>query len=316
MQTTKGLIKLAIREQKRPPLTFWRLTFYIVLIFGSLLMAYPLVFCILGSLSTPQAYLKTVWIPMPDPVVFTNYLQFFTLATEASTWILNTLIRIAWYIFIPAITSVLCGYVFAKLKFRGRDLVFTLLLSSMMVPGIVYFIPTYIMMARFPLAGGNNILGQGGSGFINQWPSLLLTGLVNVYYIFLMRQTYYSIPRDFEEAARVDGANTFQILVRVYLPMLVPSLTVLVIFQTIAIWNDYLWPLISVGGNSQLWTTALGFQRIVLTGAPIIGGDLSVSLSKSWPFTVAIIATAPLIIMFLFLQRYFIEGVQGFSIKG
>ena len=170
-------------------------------------------------------------------------------------------------------------------------------------------------MARFPLAGGNDILGQGGSGFINHWPALLLTGLVNAYYIFLMRQTFNSIPRDFEEAARLDGANTAQILWRVYLPMLMPSLTVLVIFQTVAIWNDYVWPLIAVGGNMNLWTAALGFQRIVLAGstANVVSSG---TLDYTWSFTVAVIATAPLIVMFLFLQRYFVEGAQGFSIKG
>jgi multiple sugar transport system permease protein len=183
-----------------------------------------------------------------------------------------------------------------------------------MVPSIVYYVPSFIMMARWPLAGGNNILGQGGTGFVNQWPSLLILGLLNVYYIFLMRQTFYSIPRDFEEAARVDGANTWQILVRVYLPMLAPSLAVLFIFQTIAIWNDYVWPLMSVGGNVDLWPTALGFQRLMLSGTRLAG---SPAISDfPWALTVAVIATLPLIVMFIFLQRYFVEGVQGFALKG
>ena len=85
-------------------------------------MAYPLVFSILGSISTKQTYLKTVWLPMPDTINLTNYVKFFNIATDATTWIFNTLLRIVWYIFIPSITSVLCGYVFSKLKFRGRNL--------------------------------------------------------------------------------------------------------------------------------------------------------------------------------------------------
>jgi len=86
-----------------------------------------------------------------------------------------------------------------------------------------------VMMARMPLAGGNDIFGQGGSGFVNQWPALLITGLVNVYFIFMFRQTFATIPVDFEEAARVDGAGTLRCLWSVYLPMLKPVLTVLVI---------------------------------------------------------------------------------------
>jgi multiple sugar transport system permease protein len=185
----------------------------------------------------------------------------------------------------------------------------------MMMPGIVYMVPTFVMMARMPLAGGNDIFGQGGSGVVNQWPALLITGLVNVYYIFMFRQTFATIPIDFEEAARVDGAGTLRCLWSVYLPMLKPVLTVLVIFQFVAIWNDYTWPLFVSTGNPKIWTLSLGFQYLALGGAQRKGLPGSIT-DYTFVFALATIAILPLIVLYLFMQRFFVEGVQGFAIKG
>jgi multiple sugar transport system permease protein len=212
---------------------------------------------------------------------------------------------------------VLAGYVFARIKFRGREVAFTYLLSSLTIPGIVFFIPTYVMMARWPGVGGNDWRGQGGSGLVNTWGALLITGWVNAYYIFLLRQTFYSIPRAFEESARIDGAGTLQILWHVYLPMIKPTLAVVAIFQAVRIWNDYQWPLIVSGGNRDIWTISLGFQRMLLTGAqhkgyPQGSGIVDYTLS----FAMAVVATVPMILLYLWLQDYFVEGVKGFSLKG
>jgi multiple sugar transport system permease protein len=133
----------------------------------------------------------------------------------------------------------------------------------------------------------------------------------------MLRQTYYSIPVDFEEAARVDGANTWQVLWNVYFPMLKPVLTVLVIFQFVAIWNDYQWPLIVSSGNQEIWTLALGVQRTLLQGAALRGYPQG-SAMQDYPFAFALatIAILPLIVLFFRLQSYFVEGVQGFALRG
>ncbi|RIK47489.1 MAG: hypothetical protein DCC57_14295 [Chloroflexi bacterium] len=296
--------------------TFNRFLIYAILIIGSLVMAYPLLFGIAASFSSIEAYNRSTWFPVPD-LYLENYIALLTAQSRIVLWVVNTVVRIAWYILVPGVIAVLCGYVFARLDFRGRDTVFVLLLSSMMVPGIVYFVPTYVMLARWPLAGGNNALGQGGHGFINEWPALLIPGLVNVFYIFLMRQTFYSIAKDFEEAARVDGASTPQILASVYLPMLKPAITVMIIFQSVAIWNDYLWPLIVTGGNEAIWPVALGFQRIMFSAGAFKGQQVGTVITDyPFAFTVATVATLPTVVVFLFLQRYFVEGVQGFALKG
>ena len=302
-------------------LRWGRILLYTVLISGSLVMAYPLFYAVLGSLCDLEDFYRNPWFPIPTKLYLENYAMFFgrkfVEETPLWTWVLNSLIRIIWYTLIPGAVAVLSGYAFARLEFRGRDAAFMYLLTSMMVPGIVFWIPTYVMMARFPGAGGNDWRGQGGHGFVNEWPALLIPGLVNVYYIFMLRQTYYSIPNDFEEAARVDGAGTLRCLWDVYLPMLKPVLIVLVINQTVAMWNDYQWPLIVSSGNAKIWTVALGVQRIALSLARYKGyppGSAIVDYPAS--FAVATLVTVPLILMFARLQSYFVEGVQGFAIKG
>lgn len=294
-----------------------RVFIYILLIGGSAVMAYPLLFAVLGSFCNIEDFIASPILPIPKHLYLENYTIMAKASFPVLLWVKNTLIRIGWYITVPGIVAIFGGYAFARLEFRGRETAFTYLLSSMMLPGIVFWIPTYIMLARFPGAGGNNWLGQGGSGFINKWPALLIPGLVNVYYVFLMRQTFYSIPEDFEEAARIDGANTMQIMWNIYLPMLKPTLTVMVLFQAVGMWNDYQWPLIATSGNPAIFTVALGVQRALLSGASLKGWPPGTAITD-YPFTFALATAAslPTILLFLWLQDYFVEGVQGFAIKG
>jgi multiple sugar transport system permease protein len=293
----------------------WRFLLYALLIISALVMAFPLMFSLSGSVSTLADYIRTPWFPIPTPPTLDNYRIILFGKTDVLLWIKNTLIRAAWYIIIPAVIAFLGGYAFARLRFRGRDAAFLFLLSSLMLPGIVFQVPTFVMLARWPLAGGNDIMGQGGFGLINQWPALLITGLVNVFYIFMFRQTFSTIPGDFEEAARVDGAGTLRCLWTVYLPMLKPTFTVLIIFQFVAIWNDYIWPLFVSASNKAIWTLSLGFQSLALNGNATKGLP-STTTDYPFLFALATISIGPLILMYFFLQRFFVEGVQGFAVKG
>lgn len=306
---------------KRKAMEPGRIAIYAFLVIGSVMMAYPMVYAVLGSLNTMETFYLTPWFPFPWQPTFENYAVVvtptFNNMAPVWKWVINTLIRIAWYIIVPGTIAILAGYVFARLKFWGRDAAFLYLLSSLMIPGIVFWIPTYVIMARFPGAGGNNWMGQGGHGFVNEFAGLMLPGLVNVFYIFMLRQTFYTIPSDFEEAARVDGASTWRVLWEIYLPMLKPVLTVLVIFQFVNIWNDYQWPLIISSGNREIWTMSLGIQRILLTGAQLKGYPPGTSfVDYPFSFAMATLATVPLVILFLRLQSYFVEGVQGFALRG
>ncbi len=303
---------LGDEKPKRPPkpLTFRRVLLYLFLIVTSLIMFYPLLFMLVASFTTMADYQQSTWFPVPTSIYLDNWKEFLT-RPDLLTWVGNTLLRVTWYITIPAAIAVLCGYVFTRLRFRGRDVIFTLLLASMMVPAVVYIIPTFIGLARFPLVGGNDITGQGGSGFINTWGALLLPGLVNAFYIFLMRQAYMVIPLDYEEAARVDGAGTMQILWEIYVPLLRPALAVIIILQFVSIWNDYLNPLVFAGGNQEIAPIALAAQRFIYTTSQRAG-----QVDYTRMFTVATVVTLPIVLVFLFLQRFFVKGVATFGVKG
>jgi multiple sugar transport system permease protein len=271
-----------------------------------------------------EAYYANPVFPIPDKLYLMNYQVALSDEVGAARWMANTVARILWYVAITGSIAVLAGYAFSRLRFRGREAAFLYLLAAMMMPPIVSQIPTYVILARFPLAGGNNLMGQGGHGFINEWPALLIPGLVNVYFIFLFRQSFASIQRDFEEAARVDGAGTLRILWQIYLPMLKPTLTVLAIFQSVGIWNAYQWPLIVSVGNRAIWTVALGAQQTMSTlstfgGAtvnPVITSGESQHMNYPFNFAVMTLVSVPTVLLFLALQRYFVEGLHGFAIKG
>ena len=315
MQAQATFTPPIVKLTKRRKLRLSRVILYALLIVSALVMAFPLMFGLAGSITTGADYIRTPWFPIPFTPTLQNWTLLLGSATPVWTWVMNTLIRAAWYIVMPAIVAVMGGYALSKLRFKGRDLAFVYLLSSLMLPPIVYLVPTYVMLARWPLAGGNDITGQGGQGFINQWPALLVTGWVNVFYLFMFRQTFATIPGDFEEAARVDGAGTLRCLKDVYLPMLKPTLVVLFIFQFVAIWNDYTWPLFVSTGNKAIWTMSLGFQNLA-NGGNSLKGLPATTLDYPFLFALATFTVLPLIVMYLALQRFFVEGVQGFAIKG
>lgn len=293
-------------ESSRHPMTWKRVLLYVFLISTSLVMAYPLLFMLVAGFTSLTDYQQSTWFPAMSEIYMDNWGEFLG-RDELPLWIFNTLVRAVWYILMPATIAVLGGYVFARLRFRGRDTLFLIILASMMVPPIVYMVPLFIGFARIPTL----LTGVEGNGLIDTWWALLLPGWVSAFYIFLMRQTYQSIPGDYEEAARVDGASTAQIIWQIYLPLLRPALIVLVIFQFVIVWNDYLNPLVFAGGNQEIQPIALAAERFIFKSQQIYG-----RVDYPRMFAVATIVTLPILILFLALQRYFVEGVAGFGIKG
>jgi multiple sugar transport system permease protein len=283
---------------------------YIILVASSVVLLYPLLFMVLGSFVTIEEYSRVVLIPLPTHIDFTDYLK--TIA-DALPAIEVTLVRVIWYISLALIVSLFAGYVFSRLRFPGRGLLFMFFLTGLVVPPILTSLPTYVMLARTPLIGGNDITGQGGSGFINQWPALLILGMVDVFSMFLVKQSYDMLPTEYEEAALLDGANLFTIIFRVYAPMLKPALVAVVIITFVNIWNDYYFPLLLVAGNSDLTPVALRIQRIIYNAAE------AANLSEfPYPllFATATLICLPPVILYLILQRYFVQGLAASGLKG
>lgn len=201
--------------------------------------------------------------------------------------------------------AVLAGYAFAMLPFPGSTPLFYVLISTTAIPGSVTLIPLFLMARGIPFVGGNDILGQGGSGLLDTLAGVVLPYLVMPMNIFLARQFFSTAPIELAEAARIDGAGEWRIFTRVYLPLARPLVAVVAIFSFTGVWSDFLWPLV-VTSSAQMQTVQLALARFLTSGnvqyGPLMAG--------------AVLVTLPVLIIFLFNQRSFISGLSDGSVKG
>jgi len=281
---------------------------HLVLIAGSVVMAFPFVYGLLAAFSTLHEYETAVLLPMPHRLSLDN-LQAVFAGADFGTMYRNSAIRAAWYGFWPTLLALLSGYAFARLRFPGRKICFLLLLSGLMIPSQVSIVPTYIMAAHWPLLGGNDIWGHGGTGMVNSWWALLSLGLINGYEMFLVRQSIGAVPYEYEEAARIDGTGVLRLIFTIYAPMIKPVLATLTIINVINNWNDFWTPLIFTNG---------GDLNTVTLGATNFAGVLLQSGEPNYPllFMGATVAMLPTILIFLFFQRYLVQGFAHAGLKG
>lgn len=270
-------------------------------------MVLPFIYGIGISLMTQSEFYRSGVNFIPNIVYFQNWIDAINL-TKMYELFFRTSCRLIIVIIIVSFTSFFGGYAFGKLNFKGKKSVFILLLSSMMIAPQATLVPTFLLYARFPFVGGNDWMGQGGSGFINTFAILIVNQLVSVFGIFLLKQTFQSIPNDFEESARVDGAGTLRIMFQIYLPMIKPTLSAFIILISIGIWNDYMWPLITVRDIS-LTVLTVGISKLSATGQGML-------INYPLLYSAYIIATIPMFFVFLFFQKYFVQGLTMSGIKG
>jgi multiple sugar transport system permease protein len=185
----------------------------------------------------------------------------------------------------------MAAYAFARLQFRGREKIFILYLSTMMIPAIVTIIPAFLIITTF--------------GWMNTYWALFSPTVSSVWGIFLLRQFFLTIPKEFEDAARVDGASEFMIFLKVILPLSKPALATLAIFAFMGSWKDFLWPLI-VTNRIDMRTVEVGIA------------SFSNLYTTDWPhqMAAAVVVMLPIIIVFLFAQKYFVKGITMSGIKG
>lgn len=286
-----------------------RVLSYIFLGISSFIMIYPVLFMALGSFTTKDRFLEADVLPIPD----TLNIVLFRRALGAGVWdaYVFTLERCIFYITITLLVGLIGGYIFSKLQFPGKNKVFLLFLSGMVMPGILMLVPSYLMMAWFPLVGGNNILGQGGHGFIGEWTVLFVAGWVPPFAIFLFKQAFDMLPIEYQDAAKMDGAGFFTIIFRVYGPLLRPPIVALVIVTFLGIWNDYLWPLLTIAGHPDFYPIAVRIQSIILSDySPVGTTDYPAVMVRTF------LATWPPALVYFLLQRYFIQGLVASGLKG
>jgi ABC-type glycerol-3-phosphate transport system permease component len=204
----------------------------------------------------------------------------------------------------------LTGYIFARLRFPGKEFLWYLVLASMMIPAVVTAVPLLWQMIRFPLAGGNNLLGQGGRGFYDSWPGLILPGLFGSGETFLARQFFLSLPPDLEDAARVDGCGEFGIFVRVMAPLAVPAAVTVFMFEFQGRWNSLMWPLMITSSDKHKVLAATFAEMTALVWGTHPGAN-----PINWAQAGAIMMALPVIVAFIVGQRYFRSGIALTGLK-
>lgn len=208
-------------------------------------------------------------------------------------WLFNTAFVAASVTVLHLIFDSMAGYALARLKFPGYRLMFYIVLSTMMIPGIVLLLPRFIILKEI--------------GMINSYPAIIIPFAASLFGVFLMKQFFESIPAEVEEAAMVDGASRFTIFWRIVLPISTPALTALAIFSFQGMWNEFLQVLLLVAPRQDLWTLPLGLS--FLRGA---SGE-----TLRWHAFLAgsVVTTLPLAIIFFMFQRYFVEGISYTGLK-
>ena len=264
---------------------------HLVLLTGSFFFVAPLIFLVSTSLKASRQIAK--WPPdlIPDPFIWQNYTDVFIYAPFGQ-YLLNTLFLIIPTIFGAAITSALAAYAFARLRAPGKNVIFMVLLSTMMLPGVVTLIPQYILFAKI--------------GWVGSFKPLIVPVLFgNAFYIFLMRQFFTTLPRDLEDAALIDGCGYLQIFWSIILPLAKPVMATVTIFAFMGGWNEYFGPLIYLAEKSQ-YTLTLGLQVFVSQH------------STEWGLLMAAstMMVVPIILLFFFAQKQFVQGIMLTGMKG
>jgi ABC-type glycerol-3-phosphate transport system permease component len=274
--------------------TALRIVIYGCLIAGAVVMLFPLFWMISTSLKLLPATRQypPIWFPLPPQ--WGNYAEALRFQPFVR-YILNSFIIAVPVVIGDAIVSAFVAYGFARLRFPGRDAIFMVLVSTMMIPFIVRLVPLFLIFQRL--------------GWINTyWPLIVPPLFGTPFHIFLLRQFYRTLPPDLAEAARLDGANEFGIWWRIYLPLSKPALATVALFAFQQSWNDFLAPLIFLNDNHK-YTAALGLANML--------GQSGAS-TQYWNLLMAsaTMTVVPMIVLFVVFQRYFVRGIALSGVKG
>ena len=284
-------------------LTPGRVVLYAVLLLGSILMVGPFIWMILTALKSTGEVSTFSWLP--TQFHWDNFLEAMNAAPFLRYFGNSLLLTIGE----TALTLVFCtmaGYALAKAPIRGAKGILNYFIALMMVPFQIVLVPLFLLVKSILLFGGNDILGQGGTGWLNTWWALIIPLAIAPLYTFLARQFYVTLPSELADAARVDGLGEFGIFFRIMTPLVKPALVTIGVFQIEAAWNSFLWPLI-VTNSDEL--------RPLQVGLAIFSQD---PLNVQWPYLMAgaTLATLPMIILFIFAQKRFVEGMASAGLKG
>lgn len=281
---------IAIKKKKSTSAIVRKVLLYVLLIIIGIIMVVPFLWMISTSLKEQYDTVKIPPVWIPNPPRWQNYVDLFT-QQPMLQFMLNT-IKILFFVVLGQLFfSSLAAYSFARIKFKGRTVMFFFYIATLMVPGQVTMIPTYLMFAKV--------------GLVDNHIVLILPAFFSAFGVFLLRQFFMSLPKELEEAAEIDGCNPFTTYYRIMLPLIVPAMLTLGVFTLMNTWNDYMGPLIYLT-TPEKYTMTLGiayFKGVYTT---------------QWNLVMAgsVLSVIPILVAYLCAQKYFVEGIAFSGVKG
>jgi multiple sugar transport system permease protein len=263
---------------------------YALLLIGCAIAVLPMVWMVSASLMETGAANNYPPRLLPERITFEHYRALFT-RLNLGRYLLNSAFVATTVTVVSLLINSMAGYAFAKLRFRGRDRTFRFLTLGLVIPVQVSMLPLFLLMREL--------------GFINTYWGVIIPGMASIFGIFLIRQYALSIPEDLIDAARIDGAGEFRIYWSVILPVIRPILATLAIWTFLSTWNDFMWPLIVLSDDS-MFTLPVALAN--LAGERVQDTELMMAGS--------VLTTLPVMLVFIFLQRYYVEGITAGSVKG
>ena len=267
-----------------------RVTIYTVLTILAALMVIPFFWMLFASFKNSNEVFSIPMRVLPETWRYQNYQEIWK-KIPLLTFFKNSIKLTVITTIIQVLTSCFAAYGFAKVKFKGRDLLFVIYVTTISVPWQVYMVPQFALMSKM--------------GLTNSHLGLILMQAFNAFGVFLMRQFMMGIPTELLEAARIDGLNEYGIFARIALPLAKPGIATLIIFTFVNIWNDFMGPMIYLN-STELKTIQLGIRMFISQ----YGADYALIMAAS------VCALIPVVIIFVACQRWFIEGITAGGVKG
>ncbi|MFB9618422.1 carbohydrate ABC transporter permease [Brooklawnia cerclae] len=296
----------ARRLEKSRPLVWsaiGRIALYSLLGIIAVVMVMPFVWMVLTSLKSSQDLAASPPTLLPTEWKWSNYAEAMQ-AAPFVTYARNSLIIAVSHTAINLVIASMAGYALARLKFRGSNLAFMAVLGALMIPTYTKIIPEFLIVRFMPLFGGNDLFGQGGTGWLDTWWALIVPGAVTPFAVFLFRQFYMDLPVELEEAARLDGVSELGIWARIMTPLIKPAFITAGLLTFVDSWNNFLWPLIVTHSDSM---------RVIQVGLSVFRTENG----TQWAYLMAgtTLATAPMVLLFILGQKYFVRGFANAGIK-
>jgi len=282
-----------VMERPRLRLTPARALLTLAIIAIAVIAAFPLAWMVLTSLKTPQETMQVPPVWFPSSPSLDAYAQVAEVVELGRSFFNSTVIALATTI-ATNVTSLMAGYAFAKYRCRHRDTLFAVLIATMFLPPIVTLIPLYRITGYLELNG--SLAG------------VLVPNLANAFGIFLMRQFIKGVPDELIEAARIDGASELRVLFQIVAPAVLPAIAALTLFAFVYHWNSYLWPLTVLQGNADAYPIVISLSRLLSYNR----GAMNTGLVMAG----ATLAVLPPVLLFVFLQRFFVDSIVASGVKG